>query len=315
IAISPREELVAQQVHPKIMEWGDRIRSALEESGHLKKRGGEFAGQRVRDVNAAKRGSYYVEQKARLLPQSILDDFADRYVGRGRHVESNPDVARVAQMFGKWTEGAVTNGLLRGKDSIYSGILHDIAGLPTGAGVPFNHTEAQAVNLATQAMVRKWDDAFRLQYFAQERSVFERSLNHPMFGMYPASYMWGKIMPELVRFIAAEPFGNKTGALLYSMMDAQEAIANQREWDQDFDQHIEDLGHAQALSFLGFMLPALPWEISASAPAWMRSVAENGKALEQTAAEGGTIEGTGVNLVKPTTDTFKKLVPELTTVP
>lgn len=260
-------------------------------------------------------GSYYVEQKARLLPQELLDEFSDRFVGQGKHVESNPDVARVSQMFGKWTEGAVANGLLRGKDSIYSGILHDIAGLPTGAATPYNFTEGAAVNLATQSMVRKWDDAFRLQYFSQERSVLERSLNHPMFGMYPASYMWGKIMPELVRFIATEPFGNKTGALLRTSMDVQESIAMQREWDTELDAHIEKLGHAQAMSFFGFMLPSFPWDISASAPAWARSVADEGRKLEETAASGGTIEGAGINVVKPTTDTFKKLVPELTTVP
>jgi hypothetical protein len=244
------------------------------------------AGKRVRDVNKATPGAVYAEQKAALLPQDILDRFGSQYVGRGKHVESNPDVARTAQYFGKWTDAVVNNGLLKGDAAQYRGILDDIAGLPTQAATAYNHTEAMALNLATNSMVRKWDDAFRLQYFAQERTMLERTINHPMFGLYPASYMWGKIAPELVRFIANEPFGIKTGGLLYGAMDAQAAIALRREYDPEFDYAIENLGHSQALSFLGFLLPSLPWDVGASAPAWMRDVAQQGLSAEKAIAEG-----------------------------
>ena len=156
------------------------------------------AGQTVREANAAKRGTVYAPQKAGLLPQSTIDDFAKQYVGVGKHVESNPDVARVAQQFSKWSQAAVTDGLLKGDQAIHGGILNDIAGIPTHSAAPYNLTEGLAHDVATQAMVRKWEDAYRLQYFSQDRSMLERSINHPMFGIYPASYMWGKLMPEVV---------------------------------------------------------------------------------------------------------------------
>jgi hypothetical protein len=237
-----------------------------------------LAGKTVREANAIQRGTVYAEQKAALLPQDILDRFHEQFVGKGKHVESNPDVARTAQMFGKWTDAVVTNGLLKGGSAVHSGILSDIAGLPTASAVPYNFTEGMAQHIAYSSMARKWDDAYRLQYFAQERSMLERTINHPMFGLYPASYMWGKIMPEVVRFLAAE-----------------------------------EAGHSQALSFGGYLLPTLPWDISASAPAWMRNIADQGLKGEKSVEAGGPAEP--FNALAPVTDTIKKLNPLETTLP
>ena len=302
----------------KVMREGvEEYQRVLLEGGYWKPASGlsgeaeVLRGQTVGVVNRAIPGTVKPTRKAALLPQDVLDEFGGKFVGRGKHVESNPDVARTAQMFGKWSDAVVANGLLKGEHGVFSGLLHDIAGLPTGSAVPYNFTEGAAVNLATQAMVRKWDDAFRLQYFAQERTFFERSLNHPMFGMYPASYMWGKILPELVRFIAAEPVGIKTGGLMYSLMDLQAAIAIRREYDPHFDAKIEKLGHSQAINFLGYLLPTLPWDVAASAPGWMRSIAEQGLAnLDRPYHEQRT-----PSLLHPATTTVQRLVPMLVTLP
>jgi hypothetical protein len=313
-ALTVRSDLDMAALHPDLREIVEEFRQFLIDRGDwVPKPDGANAGKTVRELNAAKRGTVYAPQKAGLLPQPYIDDFVNRYVGRSKHIESNPDVARTAQQFGKWTEGVIANGLLKGEHGQFSDILGDIAGIPTGAATPYNFTEAATVNLATQAMVRKWDDAFRLQYFSQERSVLERSLNHPMFGLYPASYMWGKIMPELVRFIAAEPFGNKTGAMLYSLMDAQMSLALRRETDPYFDAHIEDLGHSQAMSFGGFLLPTLPWEVGAAAPSWMMSIAEQGLANKKRADAGEDTQG--LSFIDPAVATAKKLAPLTTTLP
>ncbi len=311
VAFNPETDRAA--LHPTVLDAVEQLEKVLEDIGVYKPLKGKnpLAGLAVKDANRLKPGSVYAPQKAGLLPQDLLDEFGSKFVGKGKHVESNPDVARAAQMFGKWTDAVVTNGLLKGDQSVHAGILHDIAGLPTHSAVPYNYTEGAIASLAQQAMVRKWDDAFRLQYFSQERSFLERSLNHPMFGMYPASYMWGKIMPEMVRFLALEPFGNKTGGLLRSALDVQQSIALRREYDPYFDAHMEELGHAQALSFAGYLLPTLPWDISASAPGWMRSIASQGAANEGKTAE----QGADVSLVAPATDTFKKLAPLTTTLP
>lgn len=267
----------------------------------------------VAEANAAQRGTVYAPQKAGLLPQATIDEFAKTFVGIGKHVESNPDVARTAQMFGKWSEAAVNNGLLRGDRAAYADILQNVAQIPTHSATPYNLTEGLAAQLATQTMVNKWEDAFRLQYFSQERSMLERSINHPMFGLYPASYMWGKLMPEVVQFLAQRPFGIRTGGALYSMLDVQKSIALQREYNPEFDAQIEKLGHSQALSFLGYLLPTLPWDISASAPTWMKDVASQGLRNEKNVAAGKETEG--LNVTQPLSDVVAKLNPMETNIP
>ncbi len=170
--------------------------------------------------------------------------------------ESDPDVIRAVQQFSKWSKSALQDGLLSaGTPNPYSELLTRVSGIQTDLAAPFNHTEQMLVNQATTAMRAKEADAFRLQYFARDRSWLERSINHPFFGIYPASYMWGKIAPEVIRFVAQEPFGIKTGALAYSLADVQKAVAIQREYDPEFEAAIDKLGHSQALWFAGYLLP------------------------------------------------------------
>lgn len=270
-----------------------------------------MAGKTIREAHAL--GAATAPQKVGLLPQETIDNFARQFVGIGKHVESNPDVARVAQHFGAWSQKAIENGLLHGDNAVHAGLIQDIAGIPTGAAAPYNFTEGMAHQLAVSAMQRKWQDAFRLQYFAQSRTMLERTINHPMFGLYPASYMWGKLMPEVVQFMAQRPFGIRTGGALSAMMHAKSEIALRREYDPAFDAQIEKLGHSQAMSFLGYMLPTLPWDISASAPVWMKDVAAQGTAQAKAVAAGQ--QPGGLDVMQPFTDTVKKLNPLETTIP
>jgi hypothetical protein len=297
---------------PDLHSMVDEFQTYLKKVGEWKT-GDANAGKTIREVNAAKRGTVYAPQKAGLLPQETIDEFARQFVGVGKHVESNPDVARVAQQFGKWSGKAIENGLLKGDNAVHAGLIQDIAGIPTGAAAPYNYTEAMAHQVAVEAMQNKWEDAFRLQYFAQSRSMFERSLNHPMFGLYPASYMWGKLMPEVAQFVARRPFGIRTGAGLSAAMHAKSEIALRREYDPEFDQLIEGLGHSQALSFLGYMLPTLPWDITASAPTWMKDIAAQGNAQSKALDQGITPDQT--SLVKPAQDVVGKLNPLETIIP
>jgi polyhydroxyalkanoate synthesis regulator phasin len=201
--------------------------------------------------------------------------------------ETDPDVLRAVQHFGKWSRSALQDGLLSaGRPNPYSDLLTRVAGIETNLAAPFNYTEQMLVNQATNAMRLKEQDAFRLQYFARERSWLERSVNHPFFGIYPASYMWGKIAPEIIRFVAREPFGVKTGAAAYALADVEKAMAAQREYDPEFDKQVETLGHSQTMWFLGYLLPAVPWDIGAAMPSWMRDVAAQGLANEDRVAKG-----------------------------
>src|SRR4029077_1940408 len=127
--------------------------------------------------------------------------------------------------------------------------LTDLSRIPITSATPFNKSQALVVSLLKDKIEQAQQDVFRLAEMQTKRTVLERSINHPLFGLYPASYMWGKVLPEIVKFIAATPFGLKTGGGLYSALDAQAAIALRREWDPEFDAKIEELGHSQAMSF------------------------------------------------------------------
>lgn len=188
--------------------------------------------------------------------------------------EASPDVVRAAQAYVKWTRDILGEGLAR--DNPIATELSRLAGFNTDAATQFNHIQSLMMDQIGHALRQSADDAFRLQYFGKTRTFLERSINHPFFGIYPASYMYGKILPELARFIAKEPFGIRTGAAVYTFQDLAAAIAVQRELDEDFDKMMEDLGHSEVAWFLGYLVPSLPWDISAAAPAWMRDLAQQG---------------------------------------
>lgn len=252
------------------------------------------------------------ERRAGLLPQELIDRITGGFIGNGRYAESNPDVARLAGFFVNHMNEAtahVFRSSVRGNASEFAHLFDHASGMHVTNGVPYNFTEARVWDTAVQSMASKWEDAFRLQYFAQNRSMFQRSLNHPMFGLYPASYMWGKIGPELIRFIAREPFGERTGAMLYSLADYQKAIGVQRQWDPEFDKTMNDLGNSAALSFAGFMLPATPWSLPSSYPAWMRDMAQQGLKNNAAANTGGVVEDN--DFIKPLTDTMEKFLPQV----
>lgn len=277
----PRGEINAAIKHSQM--YGPDARRAMLTETHGQNSFVNFSdkatdsGETVAEVNKAKPGSIYAEQKAALLPQDVLDEFQGKYIGSGPGREANPDVLRAVQQFSKWSRSALQDGLLSaGTPNPYSELLTRVAGIQTDLAAPFNFTEQMLVNQVTQAMRAKEMDAFRLQYFARDRTWLERSINHPFFGIYPASYMWGKIAPEVIRFVAKEPFGIQTGAVAYSLSDVQKAVAIQREFDPEFDKELEKLGHSQALWFAGYMLPSVPWDIGAAMPAWMRDIADQG---------------------------------------
>lgn len=62
------------------------------------------------------------------------------------------------------------------------------------------------------------------------------------------------------------------------------------------------------------MLPGTPWDIGASAPIAVKDLAMQGQTNMANVAEGKLVTPQ-LDLVKPITDTIKKAVPELTTVP
>lgn len=248
-------------------------------------------------------GPQTVEDAVKQMRQTLLDAGiwkpapAKAAVGT---VSDHPDVIRAVQQFGRWTDKVLGNYIKEGGNAVHAGVLDRIAGIPTHQAVPYNFTEHKLMETAIDSMKSKWEDAHRLQYYARERTMLERSINHPMFGIYPASYMWGKMLPEMIRFMAKEPFGIHTGAMAYSFMDAQRAVAMQKEMDPEFAKKMDALGHSAAMYAVGYMLPTWPWEVNAAWPAWIREMSQEGLDMQARVNAGGTVatkaSGSGINI-------------------
>ena len=71
-----------------------------------------------------------------------------------------------------------------------------------------DHSGEEAMfEAAKWSYAKSVDEMNKVNYFRSDRSWFERSINHPFLGLYPFSYMFGKVLPELTRFMFHKPFG------------------------------------------------------------------------------------------------------------
>lgn len=192
-----------------------------------------------------------------------------------------PDVERAVQYVSQWAKKVYLPQMVADRPMVGRGLANLVDNVPTGDAFAYNKTQGMALDLMRQQMNGVVMDSHRLADMSKSRSVFMRSLNHPLFGLYPASYMWGKVVPEFVRFMAQTPFGLRTGAMTYAMSDIQMSLAAQYELDPAFQQKVEDIGDSESAFFLSYMLPSFPWEdIAAGVAPGLRSFARSGLTSE-----------------------------------
>lgn len=144
-----------------------------------------------------------------------------------------------------------------------------------GPRATYDVDEYRLMEVARQALLRAEEEAFRVHYYKRGRTWLERSINHPYLGLYPASYMWGKVLPEMLRFLTNKPFGvNAPFAGLQMANHVFEAIQLQMNTDNgEFADFIEEF--PELLRFIQLLVPGTPWDIPVNAPAWTRRIAED----------------------------------------
>lgn len=163
----------------------------------------------------------------------------------------NPEVEGYMQQFSKWVQAALGEEL---GARTRSDLRRLVESVPTENATPFNRTHALVVGLLKDKINDAQTDIFRLAEMATKRSVLERSLNHPLFGLYPASYMWSKVLPETIKFLAKNPY-----AATYTIANVQRSIATQREYDRDLDATMEKTDRSSTAFLLDYLTPGLPW--------------------------------------------------------
>jgi hypothetical protein len=103
--------------------------------------------------------------------------------------------------------------------------------------------------------------------------------------MYPASYMWGQVLPQMIRFLVHKPFG--VAAPLAGLQMAKHTMFYAQlmiQTNPDLQQFVQD--HPQSVRMLSLLLPGTPWDIPVNAPAWARHLAED-DAQNKLRAEAG----------------------------
>jgi hypothetical protein len=141
--------------------------------------------------------------------------------------------------------------------------------------VPYS-VEHETLRMAAKQQLREaWDEAHGTHYYRKDRRWFERTVNHPYIGVYPASYMWGKVLPEMFRFLALRPFGYETPLLAWNVLrEVSETMSYQAETNADFKEFLGN--NDRAFMLLSMLFPAVPNDISSNASLPVRRVAEQG---------------------------------------
>src|SRR5207342_3035089 len=85
---------------------------------------------------------------------------------------------------------------------------------------------------------------------------------------------WGKILPEMTRFLLKNPFGLDAplGGLALSHNLYRQVMTRQT-YDVDFRKKMSD--STDMWHLISLMTPSLPWEIPVNAPLWMRRISQN----------------------------------------
>jgi len=203
--------------------------------------------------------------------QTAEAEFRDLVVRRaGGEAILDPDVERVVRYFSKWMQEV--GPLLQAGD-----VLKDIISkLPVEGASPFHFTQDLFLSTVADSMRIAEKDAIRLANMQTERTVLDRSLNHPMFALYPTSYFYGKVIPETIRFLA-KPFGVNTTIGAESFLKVKQMVEMQSLYDDRMSELWDSLGKSAVIGLLSYISPGMPWEdMRVSLPPWVRALGKNG---------------------------------------
>jgi hypothetical protein len=207
-----------------------------------------------------------------------------------RGVPQNPDMANAFDHFRNWitvTKKSLTKpGMVPLQTSDQMDAMLNRMFSRTGRDTVSYSVEQQTLRMAGQQVLRgAWDEAHATQFYKRDRSMVERSINHPYIGLYPASYMWGKILPEMLRFLALRPFGMETPFLAWNVArEVSDSVRAQAELDPGFKDWLD--GNKDAFMLFSMLFPGLPHDVPANASLPVRRIAEQGLENQQKYAMG-----------------------------
>jgi hypothetical protein len=163
--------------------------------------------------------------------------------------------------------------------------LDDILSASVEPDYAYNVDQANLLDtmLATSGMAAR--NARDLVHFRTDRSWLERSLNHPFFGLYPLSYMWGKVLPEMVEFLVFRPFGVPAPLVaLNTVHDVYQAVMQQQAYDPELRKYLAD--NEPAMRAIAMLIPGVPWDLPVNTPLGLRRISEAVATQQQRVLDG-----------------------------
>ncbi len=134
--------------------------------------------------------------------------------------------------------------------------------------------EATVMAAFEEGLRQSMKQAFKTHYFSSERSFLERTINHPYLGLYPASYMWGKVAPEFARFLLRRPFGLDAPLVgLNAYNRVQQAVAAEQLNNEDFANFLKE--NPDVIYLINILLPGTPENLPVNAPGYARHLSRD----------------------------------------
>lgn len=127
------------------------------------------------------------------------------------------------------------------------------------------------VDMNRNIMARSMEAAAKEQLYNPYKSAFERTLNHPFLGVYPVSYMYGKMLPvfynSLFRYA---PFTGEYAPMLgFRRLNVLVEHTQAALEDNPGLQKIIST-RTPLINYLNALLPGVPTDVGASLPYWLR---------------------------------------------
>ena len=252
--------------------------SGLHESFHLFARLLDPSAERqlVNAYNAAHglagpRGKYAKRKLTRQVEEWVAAEFEKFAAGQG--TTKTAEFYPIFKAFGEWAKNdpgmkAAGTGKI---DPTFAKVMNEMQDVPSGFQ---NLDEYRLMETARISLLKAEEQAHSTAYYRRGPNWMMRSMNHPYLGLYPASYMWGKVLPELTRFLLKKPFGLNAplgGLQMYNHV--HRGIAEQFYTDESLNQFVED--HPDTVRFLTMMLPGNPVEMPVNLPVVARRAMEH----------------------------------------
>jgi len=207
----------------------------------------------------------------------------EQYMGSGIAPDPSLRLHQVFNAYADWGQktGKVHGGYDARLMSMFDSLSPEVHGRNMAV---WDAQEYMLAEAARQAWVAAEEEAYRVHFFKRGRTWLERSLNHPYLGMYPLSYMWGKVLPELLRFLVRKPFGVDAPFAGVAMANhVYNAVQLELNTDSGIAELVKDT--PEMLHLLELLLPGNPYNLPVNIPAWSRRLASQSMSGQDVSLE------------------------------